>query len=199
LIRIPAQPISGRCHEQKVLAVNSDNSDPPLQRPYDLAKLSQTGTEVTIAAKAEDLPALARWAEVDAVTRFEARIELRKRSLARYDYDAELTADIVQSCVVTLEPVRFHIVRQVHRNLHVVQRRRPPENGGELTLAAGDDDVPEEIDSPHFDLAGPLLEELSLAIDPYPRAADVQFEPPAGSEPAPKSPFAVLKQLKGSR
>ena len=49
---------------------------------------------------------------------------------------------------------------------------------GELSPAAGGDDVPEEIDSTRYDLVAPLLEEFSLAIDPYPRAPGVAFDVP---------------------
>ena len=66
----------------------------------------------------------------------------------------------------------------------------------ELTLAAGDDDAPEMIEGHKYDLAAPLLEELSLAIDPYPKEEGEVFA--AEDDPAakPESPFAVLKQLK---
>jgi hypothetical protein len=55
--------------------------------------------------------------------------------------------------------------------------------------------MPEEIDSLHYDLTAPLIEEFILALDPYPRAPGVEFQAPEG-EGAPESPFAVLKGLK---
>jgi uncharacterized metal-binding protein YceD (DUF177 family) len=61
---------------------------------------------------------------------------------------------------------------------------------------AGEDDAPEEITSPNYDLAGPLLEEFSLAIDPYPRAPGAAFESADGEGEQPDNPFAVLKSLK---
>ncbi len=59
--------------------------------------------------------------------------------------------------------------------------------------------MPEEIDSTRFDLAAPLLEEFSLAIDPYPRAPGVAFDAPATTEDPPENPFAVLGKLKEKR
>ena len=44
--------------------------------------------------------------------------------------------------------------------------------------------------------AVPVLEEVSLALDPYPRAPGAKFEAPKDMEPARESPFAVLKALK---
>jgi len=65
-----------------------------------------------------------------------------------------------------------------------------------VVLDSLEDEGPEEIESLHYDLAGPLLEEFVLALEPYPRRPGVAFEAPGdGSEP-PESPFAVLKGLK---
>lgn len=170
-------------------------TSPPLQHLYDLADLSAAGAEVVVSAKAADLPALAKWAGVDAVERFEGRVELRKLPAHRFVYDAALTADIVQSCVVTLEPVRSHLERNVSRTLHLSQISRQSAEP-EPAWSPADDEGPEEIQSPRYDLAAPLLEEFVLAIDPYPRASGVAFEPPV-LEPEPaESPFAVLKNLK---
>lgn len=170
-------------------------TSPPIERFYDLSSLSEAGDEIEIRASADDLSDLARWAEIDGVERFEGRITLRKLSPSRFAYEAILSADIVQACVVTLQPVRTHIARSFGRTLHYSGGRRP-DREGQITLAAGDDEAPDEIDSTHFDLAEPLLEEFSLSIDPYPRAPGVAFEAPAGENAPAESPFAVLKQLK---
>jgi len=94
--------------------------------------------------------------------------------------------------------VTSHISRKFHRELHLIPNvHRFADKGGAVTLDAADDDAPEEIARSRYDLAGPLLEEFVLAIDPYPRAPGVAFEVPAPESDKPESPFAVLKQLKG--
>jgi hypothetical protein len=143
---------------------------------------------------------LAKWAEVDAIDRFEATVVLKRISSNRFGYRAVLTCDIVQSCVVTLEPVRSHIERELGRELHFAGHKSRLEVHSEaLTLAAAEDEAPEEIESLDFDIAAPLLEELSLAIDPYPRAPGVAFAPPTTGELQEESPFAALKSLKERR
>ena len=72
---------------------------PPLQQIYDLSNLSAAGAEIKIAAKAEELPALAQWLGVDRVTRFEARVDLEKLSQTRFAFEAGFIADVVQACV----------------------------------------------------------------------------------------------------
>lgn len=167
---------------------------PPLQHIFDLGDLTQSGSEVMVQAAAETLPGLAHWVGVDKVKGFQAKVQLRRLSSNHFALAADLDADVVQACVVTLEPVESHISRHIERELHFSPRA--PVEEGELTLSAGDDDVPEQISSLDYDLATPLLEEFVLAIDPYPRKEGAAFTPPEDQESAPESPFAVLKALK---
>ncbi|HEX3652739.1 MAG TPA: hypothetical protein VHU18_07940 [Rhizomicrobium sp.] len=166
----------------------------PLSVIYDLADLSDGGAEVSISATDEQRTNLAEWAGVDSVESFEAHVDLRRKSATRFTYDATLMANITQSCVVTLEPVHAQLSLNVARALHLV--KLPP--GGQFTeheLSATADEGQEEIQDRHYDIAGPLLEEFSLAIDPYPRAPGVVFKARKDKD-APESPFAALKSLK---
>ena len=167
----------------------------PIKRLFDLADLSDAGHDAMIVATPVELVRIAEWEGVEAVVHFEGKVTLVRKSQARFAYKASLKAEIVQNCVVTLEPVTSRIAREFTRSLHYVPGH-VAEQGGALTLAAGDDDSQEDIGSLRFDLAGPLLEEFSLAVDPYPRAPGVTFEPPVEGADVPESPFAVLKSLK---
>ena len=171
------------------------NEKPPIARVFDFADLSEAGYETAVAATPAEREALARWAEVSGMPKFEARISLERISPTRFRYGAALDAEVTQNCVVTLEPVTSAIQRKFHRELQF-RPHRLADKGGEIALSSADDDAPEEIDSLRFDLAGPLLEELSLAIDPYPRAPGVVFEAPGDGDEVAESPFAVLKGLK---
>ena len=172
----------------------------PFQEIYDLGDLGRGTADLRITTSDDDRARIARWADVQAVETFAATMVLRKHAANSFSLDAELTADVVQDCVVTLEPVRSHIARHIHRELHLAPSlRHRSDTTIALSQSAGEDDVPEEIDSLDYDLAGPLLEELVLALDPYPRAPGVEFAAPveAGEpENKPESPFAVLKSLK---
>lgn len=168
--------------------------DTPLHHLFDLGDLSQAGSDVAVAAKGDELARVAKWAGVDAVRSFSATVSLRRISQTRFDFEADLSAHVVQSCVVTLEPVENQIDRHVSRELLLAPNARPA--AGELTLSASDDDVPETIDSLEYDLARPLLEEFVLAIDPYPRKAGATFSPPGDPADRTESPFALLKNLK---
>jgi hypothetical protein len=168
----------------------------PISQPYELGRLSQAGDEVIVAASPDDLGRIARWADVVAVDTFRARIDLRKISPTRFAIEAELEADIVQNCVVSLEPVRSRIERHFTRELFLSQPVQQAGRAIDVDLAAADDDGREEIGSLRYDLAIPVLEEFALAIDPYPRAANAAFEPPQDETDSAKHPFAALKSLK---
>jgi hypothetical protein len=170
---------------------------PPLQRFFDLGRLSDAGHEIILAPSAAELQALAQWAEVSSIEGFTATIELTRKPGNHFLYEARFAADLTQGCVVTLEPVRAHLEGRFSRDLHLtrVSRRSVPEVEV-LAAGAGDDEAPEEITSTNYDLAGPVLEEFSLLIDPYPRAPGAAFESGAEEGEAPENPFAVLKSLK---
>jgi uncharacterized metal-binding protein YceD (DUF177 family) len=99
---------------------------------------------------------------------------------------------------VTLEPVPSRHVGRVERRYRVVakaSRRTSRETDSDVEVSDGED-APEVISSTLLDVAAPVLEEVSLALDPYPRAPGVSFEPPKDEEAGKENPFAVLAKLK---
>jgi uncharacterized metal-binding protein YceD (DUF177 family) len=115
-----------------------------------------------------------------------------------YSYEGEFSAEVVQACVVTLDPVRSVHSGAFSRRYRVMAR--PVSRRSPRTLeAGGEEESLEIVASPVIDLAAPLLEELSLVLDPYPRAPGVTFEPPKEESQGKDSPFAVLAKLKQTR
>jgi uncharacterized metal-binding protein YceD (DUF177 family) len=168
---------------------------------YNLGRLGQAGDAVAIEAGPEERAGLARLAGVLEVPKFSAGATLKKISPSRFEIAYALAAEVIQACVVSLEPLTAPIVREFTRELHFTPVLRHADK--EVIVSPADDEVPEEIESLHYDLAGPLVEEFLLAIDPYPRKDGVAFAPP-GEAPGkakdkPESPFAVLKSLKSGR
>jgi hypothetical protein len=171
----------------------------PFREMYNLGRLGQAGDVVTLAPDAAARAAIARWAGILSLDALTAVVTLRKASPTRFKLAVRLEADVTQACVVTLEPVSGHIAQDFDRELHFSAPRRRAgtgESAGVTLMNPEDDEAPEEIESLHYDLAGPVLEELVLALDPYPRRPGVEFA--AGEAPADgrESPFAVLKGLK---
>jgi uncharacterized metal-binding protein YceD (DUF177 family) len=172
------------------------SESPPFSHPCNLNRLGQSGDEVAFSAPDQDRAALARFADLLRVDAFAGHVELTRLSPDRFRLSFVLEADIVQACVVTLAEVPAHIARRFIRELHFSPPLRRPSGPAPAVEVPLEEDAAEEIDSLHYDLAAPLIEEFVLAIDPYPRAPGVEFRTPGGAEPAPENPFAVLKGLK---
>lgn len=134
-------------------------------------RLSVTKTEqsFTLEASPAECAAIAKRLDIPEVVKLEASLTLRagKGDLVRVS--GTLKADIVQSCVVTLEPLPVHIEEQVD----FAYASHPP--------AASEDDDPEaEIIDPiingHVEVGEPLVQTLSLSLEPYPRKPGAEFK-----------------------
>lgn len=172
----------------------------PLTHLYNLGRLGNAGDAVAFSADTGQRAAIAAWSGVLSVESFSVAVDIKKLGPTRFGLEFKVTADVTQACVVTLEPVAAHLEKAFSRELHFAgQIRRKPsedESGPDLVLDSGEEEGPEEIESLHYDLAGPALEEYVLGLEPYPRRPGVEFQPPNEASEAPKSPFAVLKGLK---
>ncbi|MES2471906.1 MAG: DUF177 domain-containing protein [Pseudomonadota bacterium] len=181
-------------------------TDPlPLSQIYNLARLGNAGDTVQVSADETQRADIARWAGVLSLESFSAQVEVRKLAPTRFGLSYVLKADVTQACVVTLEPVPALLEHSFSRELEFTGqtvRRKPAqaksgaESVTEVVVDSLEDEGPEEIESLHYDLAAPLLEEFVLALEPYPRRPGVAFEPPSDGLEPPESPFAVLKGLK---
>lgn len=171
---------------------------PGFSQTFDLATLGDEDHDVLLRPSVGECAAVADWLGVSAVEALEAEITLSRKDSNRFRYEARFAAEAVQACVVTLQPVHAHLEGAFHRIYELSPRfRRPPSRettGGAISLSG--DEEPETIETTLIDLAAPVLEELSLALDPYPRAPGVVFEPPSEPQTASDRPFAVLETLK---
>src|SRR5690606_13304730 len=77
----------------------------PVSFPVHVARLPKKGTTVAIEADAEQRAALADVHGLRAVDRFVATLEVVPWKQGGVRVAGRVTADIVQDCVVTLEPV----------------------------------------------------------------------------------------------
>ena len=166
---------------------------PEFSRPVRLEELSPNERRYEIEAAESERAALAARFGLESIGRLKAAVGLRSETAGRrIRLTAHFEADVVQNCVVTLEPVPA----QLAGDFEVLYDRAASPAGREVVVEAGDlDVVPLEGDS--VDIGEAVAEELSLSLDPYPRAAGAQIE---GAEPAADAghrPFEVLARLKG--
>jgi len=173
---------------------------PPFVHSVELGSLSERGAELRLAPDGAERARIAEWLGALEVPSFEATVRLERAADDLYLYDADFTAQVVQACVVTLEPVPSTHAARVSRRYRVVAPKTARRAQRDIAAAGGDDeDAPEVLSGTVLDIAAPVLEELSLALDPYPRAPGVTFELPKEESTPSDNPFAVLAKLKQSR
>lgn len=165
-------------------------------------------TERLVATPAERA-ALARRFGIESVDRLEAEITLRRELGGRISARGTLSAEVVQACVVTLEPVAQRVEEAVDLRFVPATETAAPHAVGEEEAPDAPDLVPMEPDG-SLDLGEALAQQLALALDPYPRAEGATLPPAldaAGEEPvarragrsgdqAAPHPFAALERLR---
>ncbi|WP_282609149.1 DUF177 domain-containing protein [Pelagibius sp. Alg239-R121] len=168
--------------------------------------------ERRFSADETECAALAARFGVTALRNVLATVVLRRK--ARGDLvvlEGDLTAEVEQPCVVTLEAVNESV------NESFVLRFTLDSAKAELdvTIDPEADDPPEAVGPEGIDVGEVIAQQLSVAINPYPRAPDVEMEEvvlssaPKGAgetktdekneKPAGPNPFAVLETLKSGK
>src|SRR5437868_6880578 len=94
-------------------------TDPaPFHITYNLNRLGQTADEIEFSADEDQRAAVARLADVLGVPKFAVRVILKKKGPNRFALSYELAGEVVQACVVTLEPLVARINKTFSRELH---------------------------------------------------------------------------------
>lgn len=106
---------------------------------------------------------------------------------------ADYVADVVQICVVTLEPVAARVTDTVEREFTL--RSDVAAVWQEVDVEPGAEDPPDLVEGGEIDIGAVVIEALALAIDPYPRKPGVVLEYQPENPPDP-GPFAALAKLK---
>ncbi len=160
-----------------------------LTRPLRLGQVPAGGRDLVVEAGPEECLALAQRYGIAAVRRLRAVLHLMPEADGPVMVRGHLKALVVQHCVVSMEPV----VEEVEAP--VALRLLPP---GRAATDTPDDTVDEiESQSGLVDLGELLAEEVSLALNPYPRHPDAVL-PAAASDPE-ETAFGALAALQARR
>ena len=171
-------------------------------REIEAASIGPRVTERKVEAKPEERAALAEVLDLQAIDRLVAVLHLRRLASGLIEVKGELEGEVVQTCVVTLEPVPARI----HESFRVTFGDVEPEPTlGEIDIDFEDSDPPEPIVEGKIDLGAVVAEQLSLALDPYPRkeGAEIpqEFAPKSGEvteigTAGTRKPFLGLDKLR---
>lgn len=170
--------------------VADHNAAPEFARPVDLTRVGESGSRMTVEAGPAERAALAKRFGLPAIDSLRAELDLRRiRGGAAVRLSGQITADVTQSCVVTLEPVKQH-VDEAFEILY------SDEVTDEQSTIGADVAWPEPLPDGTLDVGEAVAEQLSLALDPYPRAPDVALEKQWTGEREAAKPFAALDKLR---
>lgn len=151
-----------------------------------------------ISPTASEATALARLLGAQAVRKLRFAGRLTPLAAGGWRLEAELGATVVQTCVVTLEPVSTRIDQPVRRSF----LPQAAVQAAELVLDPDEDDEVEPLGE-RIDLGLIATEALALALPAYPRKAGVAFGGPASvghaddTDDPTRKPFAALAALRG--
>lgn len=172
------------------------NGNAIVSRPVDVARAPNEPVEI-VADEAERLKLAAAY-DLAAVDSFRATVELSVGPRGSVEVNGRVVADIVQTCVVSLEPIAARIEEPFSlRFVRPSDAPPAPRPGAEVVIDPERPDPPEVLTGPAIDLGAIAEEAFVLAIDPYPRAPGAAIPPEADGSLAapPESPFAVLAGL----
>lgn len=169
----------------------------PLSHTVNVRTLPRKGRDESLVPDEEARGRIAAALDLVALERAEFEAHVAPWRSGGVEVEGRVRAELVQSCVVSNEPVPATIDEPFTTIL--VPEGSPLAQpdwaaGGEMVLTDESDDPPETFSGDAIDLGAIWFEYLSLAIDPFPRAPDAELPPQAGEKEP--SPFAALAGLK---
>ncbi len=175
--------------------------EPGLYRPVFVEGMSKGGRRLHVVAEPKERDALAGQLGLLRLDRLEADIQVTPAEKWHFfRVTASLEADVVQTCVVTLEPVASTVKATLERyySTDIAGESEDLTAAGVVDLEHDEADPPDPIFDQTIDVGAAVVEQLALEIDPFPRAAGANFEG-YSSHPeieGPANPFAALAKVK---
>jgi hypothetical protein len=152
------------------------------------------GKNFRLEADAAERRALAESLGIVDVESMTAEVHVKPMHVQGYEVRGTISAIVVQTDVVTLDTLRQEVSGPIEMIL------APAEEADRRTgreAEAIDAEGPDLFHAGTIDLGAIAAEHLALALDPYPRAAGVEFEGYREDEQDQlSSPFAALGRLK---
>jgi uncharacterized metal-binding protein YceD (DUF177 family) len=164
---------------------------PEFSRRIDGFRLNPGGEKYEISASPDERAALAKRFDLLALDRLDAKVRLTPMAGGYYRLVADFEAELTQACAITSEPVPAHIAESF------TLLYGPVEESSEIVLD-GDAEPVEPLDDGMIDIGEAVAQQLSLALDPFPRApgASLEEEVDLSGHGERESPFAALAKLR---
>jgi len=187
--------------------MNQENTANEFSRTFNLDLIEKKATEINIEATSDECLLIAERFSIIEVVSLKANCILKRRKqreIGDYLLLVKMEAEVVQSCVVTLNEVH----ESINEEFSIIFRKNVPlpDNkieSKEVVFKIDDDDL-EFIEDKEVDIGEYVVEYLSLSMNSYPRQNKIKgeelgykilSEEEATEKSEKKNPFAVLKEL----
>lgn len=153
-----------------------------------------------LEAAPSERAAVARRLGILGIDRLAAELTVSNLGGRLYRVEGGWEAEVRQACVVTLEPVPARLTGRVQA---AYEAGAPAIGAGssEIVVDPDAEDPAEPLPAEGLDLGELVVQELAVALDPYPRAPGAEiaaeYRPSEGGDDS--GPFARLKALKGKK
>lgn len=168
----------------------------PLDWTHPTTEIREAGRHFERQAGAAELAMMASELGLLECSGLAARYEVRPLPGARFRVAGRVIAELVQSCVVTLEPVPQSLDEQL--DVTFCPAGDIPAPSAQEREILSEPDI-EPYSDGRIEVGRVIFELLASAIDPYPRRQGATFDwddAAAGSRATEPSPFAVLAKLR---
>ena len=174
---------------------DSADAELPFSRLVAVRTIGDDGLRGGFKAGGKEREALAEAFELERLDLFEGVYELMPKRNRKFAMDATFKARLVQQCVVSLEPIESDVAETF-----TIEFVPEGEGAPQQSLDLAPDGVPSEPYSDgQIDIGAALAQQLSLAIDPYPRKAGAKLDWTGGEDGDDNAeqpgPFAALAKL----
>ncbi|WP_455478320.1 DUF177 domain-containing protein [Bartonella sp. B10] len=178
---------------------NTSNMTFALVYPVSVSQLPIKGIKVHIRADQRECTQLAKNHDLIKVKFCEGKFHILPWKKRGVRVKGSLRACIIQSCVITLEPLENFL----HENINIafvpadsnLAKPKISEDTSELFLDADGPDIPEIFYGNKIDIGAVMEEFFELSIDHYPRKEGVKMGNIESSSEVEQraSPFSILK------
>lgn len=165
-------------------------------RPIPARSVTGEGRTVELDSTPDERAALAARFGLVAIDRLSARLEIRRVEGDLIRVQGSVEADVVQTCVVSLDPFPGTVQDAVEGLFSEGAPAAVPDEWAQEWVGAEAEDSPEPIENGQIDLGELAAQHLSLGLDPHPRKPDATVDR-ALIEDEPEGAFAALKGWKG--
>lgn len=176
------------------VSFSAEQNPGSLSIPVPTHDVGAGGRSVSFSANEQERAALARRFGLQKVLGLTLEGRLKAEDGGEFSFRGDISAKVVQTCVVTLDPVENGIEESIA--LRFVPAERLDEPKREVMVEAEEEEETEPMTGEVVDLGPAVAEQFGVALDPYPRkpgAAWPEDDEKQGS--GRDNPFAVLRNF----